>query len=167
MTCDEAQAELLLARQTAPGGEVAAHLASCGACQAQGARLQALARVLAGYAVADPAPAAPSRTIAAAAPLRARRATEARGLRRRVAWALALTLLPLPLIIFANVKALMAAHALLLTVLPPSASLYLIVCLGAGVALLLALSYAAVPLLASRRPRLLALEDGDDVRVPA
>ena len=83
-----------------------------------------------------------------------------------MAWAFTLALLPLPAILFANFKLLVAVHGLLLTLLPPSVSLYLVACLGAGVALLLALSYAAVPVLAARRPWLFALEE-PDVHVPA
>jgi hypothetical protein len=167
MTCDEVLTALALGKGAAPkGSAAAAHLVTCSTCRAESARAQALGQVLAAYEVGVPPADAPARTLASAAPLLARRAAGTRALRRRVAWALVLALLPLPAIVFANVKLLMAAHGLLLSVLPPSASLYLIVCLGAGVALLLALSYAAVPLLASRRPRALLLEDRD-VHVPA
>jgi hypothetical protein len=172
MTCDELLTALALGKSAAPnGGAAADHLATCSTCRAESTRAHALGPVLAAYRVGAPPAEAAARTLASAAPLLARRAGERRALRRRVAWALTLALLPLPAIVFANVKLLMAAHGLLLSVLPPSASTYLIVCLGAGVALLLALSYAAVPLLASRRPQALALQalalEDPDVHVPA
>jgi hypothetical protein len=105
--------------------------------------------------------------LAAAAPVLARRATEARALRRRIVWAFTLALLPLPAILFANFKLLVAVHGLLVTRLPPSLAMYLIACLGAGVALLLALSYAAVPVMAARRPWLFASPEEPHVHVAA
>jgi hypothetical protein len=163
MTCDEALAAAALGKA---GDPATAHLSSCVACQEAGPRAAAVAHLLSSYQVPGPAPGSAARTLAAAAPLLARRRAERRALRRRVAWALTLALLPLPAIVLANVKLLMATHRLLLSLLPPALSLYMVVCLGAGVALLLALSYAAVPLLAARRPRPYALEDRD-VHVPA
>jgi hypothetical protein len=148
-----------------PAGAVA-HLAGCAACRDARAQAGAVARALAGYAAPAPAPGAEARTLAAAMPLLARRREARRALRRRVTWALTMALLPLPAIVLVNVQLLMAAHRLALTRLPPALALYLVVCLGAGVALLLALSYVAVPLLAARRPPPFVLEDRD-VHVPA
>jgi hypothetical protein len=172
MTCDEALAALALDRDAGrqAAADAVVHLASCERCQADRARAVQVSRALGRHQVAAPAAAVEatfrSRLLAAAAPLLARRASEARALRRRVTWAFSLALLPLPVILFANYKLLVAAHGLLLTLLPPSVSLYLVACLGAGVALLLALSYAAVPVLAARRPWLFAVEE-PDVHVPA
>lgn len=168
--CDEALAALALDR--GPGRDrAAAHLAGCERCQAERTRAEQVSRALARHAVAAPtteaAAAFRSRVLAAAAPVLARRATEARALRRRVAWAFTLALLPLPVILFANFKLLVAVHGLLVTRLPPSVVLYLVACLGAGVALLLALSYAAVPVMAARRPWLFASLEEPDVHVPA
>jgi hypothetical protein len=110
-----------------------------------------VARIFAAFEV----PAAPAdgqaRTLAAAAPLLAARAAAHRTLRRQVAWALTLALLPLPVIVFANVKLLTAAYHFLAPRLPPLLSLYLVGCVAAGVALLLALAYLAVPLVARRQ----------------
>jgi hypothetical protein len=178
ISCDEALAALALdrgaGRDRASTGAVAhavAHLAGCDRCQAERARAEQVSHALAHHQAAAPAPAADaafrSRLLAAAAPLLARRASEARALRRRVAWAFTLALLPLPAILYANFKLLLAAHGLLSTLVPPSVSLYLVACLGAGVALLLALSYAAVPVMAARRPWLFALEESDVVHSPA
>lgn len=178
ISCDEALAALALARGAGRDRATAtadvnavAHLAGCDRCQAERARAEQVSHALAHHQVAAPAPAADaafrSRLLAAAAPLLARRAFEARALRRRVAWAFTLALLPLPAILYANFKLLLAAHGLLSTLVPPSVSLYLVACLGAGVALLLALSYAAVPVMAARRPWLFALEESDVVHSPA
>ncbi len=176
ISCDEALAALALDRRAgrdraATDVHAVAHLAGCDRCQAERARAEQVSHALAHHQVAAPAPAADaafrSRLLAAAAPLLARRASEARALRRRVAWAFTLALLPLPAILYANFKLLLAAHGLLSTLLPPSVSLYLVACLGAGVALLLALSYAAVPVMAARRPWLFALEESDVVHSPA
>jgi hypothetical protein len=173
ISCDEALAALALDRRagrdrtTAVAGadvHAVAHLAGCDRCQAERARAEQVSHALAHHQVAVPAPAAEA---AFRAPLLARRASEARALRRRVAWAFTLALLPLPAILYANFKLLLAAHGLLSTLVPPSVSLYLVACLGAGVALLLALSYAAVPVMAARRPWLFALEESDVVHSPA
>ena len=166
MTCDQALAALVLDRGTAAGKAAAAHLAGCDRCQAERNRAQGVGRALASHQVPEPAPAGRAQILAAAAPLLARRAAEARALRWRVVWAFAMALLPLPAILYANFKLLLAAHGLLLRWLPPSVCMYVVACLGAGVALLLALSYAAVPVLAARRPWLFAVED-PDVHVPA
>jgi hypothetical protein len=180
ISCDEALAALALDRGAGrdrattgadPVARALAHRAGCDRCQAERARAEQVSHALAHHQVAAPAPAADaafrSRLLAAAAPLLARRAYEARALRRRVAWAFTLALLPLPAILYANFKLLLAAHGLLSTLVPPSVSLYLVACLGAGVALLLALSYAAVPVMAARRPWLFALEESDVVHSPA
>jgi hypothetical protein len=168
--CDEALAALALDR--GPGRErAAAHLAGCERCQAERTRAELVSRTLARHAVpaptSDAAAAFRSRVLAAAAPVLARRATEARALRRRVAWAFTLALLPLPAILFANFKLLVAAHGLLVTRLPPSVALYLVACLAAAVALLLGLSYTAVPVMAARRPWLFASLEEPDVHVAA
>jgi hypothetical protein len=168
--CDEALTALALDR--GPGRDrAAAHLAGCERCQAEQARAEQVSRTLARHAVpaptTDAAAAFRSRVLTAAAPVLARRATEARALRRRIVWAFTLALLPLPAILFANFKLLVAVHGLLVTRLPPSLAMYLIACLGAGVALLLALSYAAVPVMAARRPWLFASPEEPHVHVAA
>jgi hypothetical protein len=164
--CDQALAALVLDRGTAAGKAAAAHLAGCARCQVERTRAEEVAHALGRHQVPEPAAGSQARILTAAAPLLARRAAEARVLRWRVVRAFTLALLPLPAILYANLKVLLAAHALLLRWLPASLSMYVVACLGAGVALLLALSYAAVPVLAARRPSLFALED-PDVHVPA
>ena len=163
--CDQALATLVLSRGTAAGKGADAHLAACARCQAERARAQEVAHALARHQSPEPTAGGQAQILGAAAPLLARRAVEAQALRWRVVRAFTLALLPLPAIVYANLKLLLAVHALLLRWLPASLSLYVVACLGAGVALLLALSYAAVPVLAARRPWL-TLED-PDVHVPA
>jgi len=167
LTCAEAlvalalerpQAERGLERPQAHGAAMGAalnHLAGCPACQGQEERARTVARLLAQGEDTPPEPSAAGtqRVLAAAAPLLARHAERARAERRRVAWALVVALLPLPLIVFANVKLLFAAHVALSGLIDPRVSLYLVGCLGAAVALLLALSYLAVPFLARRLSR--------------
>jgi hypothetical protein len=166
VSCDQALAALVLDRHPLEDGGARAHLAGCARCQTEAAQVQRLTQLLAAHRVPAPPPGDQARTLVAAAPLLARRAAEARVRRRRVARALALALLPLPLLLFANVQLLMGVHRLLLGVLPAAVTTYLVACLGGGIALLLALSYVSVPVLAARRPWSLALED-PDVRVPA
>jgi hypothetical protein len=57
-------------------------------------------------------------------------------------------------ILFLDVQALRAAYALLRSVLPDGLSLYVVFNQAATVTLLLALSYAAIPILAERQVRL-------------
>jgi hypothetical protein len=91
------------------------------------------------------------RVLAAAAPLLAAHA------RRTSAWAwlrpMAVALVPLPLVVVANVAIARVLYALLSTVLPDAVSTYLVVQHGLFVLLLLGASYAAIPLLAERQAR--------------
>jgi len=145
--CDDVRTALVLG-----GVPDADHLAACPECAAEG---PAVARVAAALS-ADVRPAPPAALAArvrrAAGPLLARNA-------HRLAWrafarALAAALLPLPLILFLDVQALRAAYALLRSVLPDGVSLYVVFNQAATVTLLLALSYAAIPILAERQVRL-------------
>src|SRR5262249_56380391 len=72
----------------------------------------------------------------------------------RPAWrALAIALLPLPLILAADWFLVRGAHALLSGLLPDALSLYLAGSYAVLLATLLGLTYAAVPLLAARQLR--------------
>jgi hypothetical protein len=97
-----------------------------------------------------------ARTVAAAAPLLALHARRA-GVR---AWLrpLAVALVPLPLIVVANVAIVLALHALLSLALPAALSTYLVAQYSLFVLLLLALTYASVPILVDRQSRAV-LED--------
>lgn len=96
------------------------------------------------------------RVLAAAAPLLAVHA------RRTSAWAwlrpLAVALVPLPLVVVANVAAARLLHGLLSAILPDALSTWLVAQHAVFVLLLLGASYAAVPLIADRQARA-TLED--------
>ena len=92
-----------------------------------------------------------ARTLETAAPLLAAHARHAEAR----AWLrpLAVALLPLPVLVVANVVAVRLLHALLSIVLPDVVSTYLTAQYALTVLLLLGLTYAAVPLLADRQSR--------------
>ena len=78
---------------------------------------------------------------------------------RRAAWstlarALAAALLPLPAILFLDFYVVRAAFALLTTILPTPLGAYLVFNYTATFALLLALTYGAIPILVERQVRL-------------
>ncbi len=148
MECDELLDAWLLAGDLPPGG--AEHLASCASCQADAAALRTLVPALRTYAAPEPPPALARAVLRAAAPLLAARA----GPVPRPAWrALAVTLLPLPLVLVADWFLVRGAHALLAGILPDALSLYLAGSYAVLLATLLGLTYAAVPLLAARQLR--------------
>jgi hypothetical protein len=145
--CDEARATLLLR-----GVADAAHLAACPRCAAERPAVARVADALSADVLPAPPPGLAMRVRAAAAPLLERNA-------RRAAWpafarALGAALLPLPAILFVDVHALRAAYDLLSRVLPGGLSLYVVVNEAATVTLLLAVAYAAIPILAERQVRL-------------
>jgi hypothetical protein len=90
-------------------------------------------------------------TVAAAAPLLAlhARRTSARAWLRP----LAVALLPLPLILVADGAIVFALHALLSLALPSALTTYFVAQYALFVLLLLALTYAAVPILVDRQAR--------------
>jgi hypothetical protein len=92
-----------------------------------------------------------SRVLAAAAPLLAAHMhrTSVRAWLRP----LVVALLPLPLVVVANVAIARALYAVLSMVLPDAVSAYLVVQHALFVLLLLGATYAAVPLLADRQAR--------------
>lgn len=129
----------------------ATHLQACPRCREEEPAVRALAAALAAGTAPEPPPGLDARMRAVVAPaLQA----NARALIppdwRRVAGALAVALLPLPLIVFADVTLLRALHAGLQVLLPVAVSGYLVSTYAATVTLALAASYAAVPLLAGR-----------------
>jgi hypothetical protein len=152
--CAGVLAALFLGRPLdAPGR---AHLAVCAHCQTEET---ALARV-AGTLAADPAPPVPPglgpRVLRAATPLLARNAR--RAARPALVRAVAVALLPLPLIVLLDAFVLRTAHALLSAVLPPALSTFVVFNYVALLALLFALTYGAVPILAAHQLRGLAEE---------
>lgn len=151
--CDAILLQLLLGDGATAA--VRAHLAGCARCGADAAA----ARRVADAFVASPAPAPPPelgpRLLHAAAPLLAVHARRLPAVAwPRLAAAIAAALLPLPLILLVGWEALSAANSLLSTVLPERVSFYLVAAHATVVALLLAVTYGAVPLLAAHQLRL-------------
>jgi hypothetical protein len=153
MNCEALLTDLLLRRRVPPDAD--AHLGACPHCRADAP----VARALAALFDAAPAPAPPSHLIAgvlrAAAPLlaaNARRLPAAAW--PRLAGAIAVAALPLPLILFAGWTALHAMSGLLTSVLPETLGLYLIATHATVLAFLLGVTYGAVPLLAAHQLRL-------------
>jgi hypothetical protein len=92
-----------------------------------------------------------ARVLRAAEPVLARAA-------RRAAWralaaAIAIALVPLPAILFLDAALVLGTYALLSSVLPHALSVYLVSSYAAVLVVLLALTYAAIPLLAERQLR--------------
>jgi len=148
--CDETLTALLLGRPL--GRDATAHLAACPRCRAERAAVERLARTLAAGPSLAPPSALAMRVLGAARPLLARNA-------RRAAWstlarALAAALLPLPAILFLDFYAVRAAFAFLTTILPTPLGAYLVFNYTATFALLLALTYGAIPILVERQVRL-------------
>jgi hypothetical protein len=103
--------------------------------------------------VPEPSPDLVPRVLASARPLlaaHARRATARAWVRP-----LAVSLLPLPLIVAVNVTVVRALYGLLSTVLPDVVSTYLVGQYALLVLVMLGLTYAAVPVLADRQARAL------------
>ena len=146
--CDEVRERRLLGRATPAD---AMHAVSCAACGAETAALERVAAVFAADQVAAPSPALATRVLKAAQPLLdVKRRHVAR---RALAAAVAAALVPLPLILMIDVWALGTIYAWLARLLPPALSLYLVVNYAAVLALLGALTYGAIPLLAERQAR--------------
>lgn len=146
MTCDDARTALVLA---ASHPDAAAHVAACATCGADATTLAAIAHAFA----ADPEPATdPARVahaLAAASPILAARRAPAVDW-WRVAAAVLVALLPLPLVVAADWWLLQTAYGVLSTLLPSSLSLLVLGHYAAFLLLLLTLTYAAVPVLAAR-----------------
>jgi hypothetical protein len=146
--CDDVRARRFLGRAV-PGDE--AHLATCEACRHDDPTLERLAHALAGHRVVAPSPELEARVLAKAAPLLAARRRHAA--RWSLAAAVAAALLPLPLILMVDLWALQAIYGGLTRLLPATLSFYLVANYAAVLALLGALTYGAIPLLAERQAR--------------
>jgi anti-sigma factor RsiW len=156
-TCDDILEALFLSHDLDPAAaaHVQAHLQECPACGAQAAGIEKVSAVLRASTTLEPPPALGRRTLAAAAPLLAERAAAlARGYRRRLTQAVAAALLPLPAVLALDAYAVRALHGFLSVVLPSPVSAYLAFNFAALVVLTIALTYAAVPVLADRQLRL-------------
>jgi hypothetical protein len=148
MNCDEILERVLLGESLDADG--AAHVRGCTRCGAEEPVVRALAQAL--EAAPAPPPGLHARVLSAAAPLLAQA--------RRPAWhglaarALAAALLLLPFVVGIDALALRAVYRVLGEVLPSAVGTYLVASWVAALTLVLALTYAAVPLLAERQTRL-------------
>lgn len=153
-TCDDLLLHVLLHGDVPP--DAGPHLAGCTDCAGALADVRRVGATLAGDTVPAASPGRSARVLLAAQPLLAAR-------QRRVDWmrvaaAIAAAILPLPLILAVDWWVITQARHLLSAVLPDAVSLFLVGNYAVLLALLLTLTYAAVPLLAGR-PLRPALED--------
>jgi hypothetical protein len=153
--CDDLLTALLLG---APDDEaVAAHLRACTRCREDAPLLARLSRTLGADVPGGPSPELTARALALAGPLLSRNA--ARATRRRVVRALVAALVPLPAILALDLAVVRLVYDLLGALLPRALTLYVVFSYASLLALLLALTYGAVPILAVRQGRL-ALREG-------
>ena len=148
--CETTRVALALGAERDPA--VATHVATCTDCRAELATLRQLAATLAVGRPPSPTPALALRVRQAAAPLLARNASLA--LWRTVGRAVAVALLPLPLLLLIDSYVVRAIYGSLRAVLPDALSLYFVVNYTTLLAVLLTLAYGAIPLLAERQARL-------------
>jgi hypothetical protein len=146
--CDDVLARLLLGATLDEAA--AAHVRACARCAAQAPIVRGVARALEADVVPAPPASLSARTLTAAKPVLARH--------RRPEWrpharAIAAALLPLPLVVTLDAYVARTAYRLLCAVLPSALSTYIVTSWTVTAALLLAATYAAVPLLAERQLR--------------
>lgn len=152
MDCDTALTALLFGRATP---EIDAHLAACPRCGADAPHVRQVTARLDTIPAPTAAPALGARVLRAAAPLLAANAHRLPAVAwRRFAAAIAVAVLPLPFILFVGWESLSTVNRLLSAVLPARVSFYLVATHAAVLALLLAITYGAVPLLAAHQLRL-------------
>jgi hypothetical protein len=148
--CDDLLAALAFGREL--DAEARAHQASCPRCAVDGAPAGRIGALLAAAPLPAPAADLSGRITAAARPLLARNA--ARAARRSLVSAVAASLVPLPIILLLNTALVRGLHALLSGFLPEPVGFYVTFNYAVLLALLLALTYGAVPILAERQARL-------------
>jgi hypothetical protein len=148
--CDDILARALL--HDTLDATAAAHVRDCAHCNELEPIVRALRRSLAADVGLAPPAALQACVLRAAAPLLAQHA-------RRISWSgvlrpVAAALVPLPLVLLVDAYLVRTAHDVLQTLLPSALSTYLVFNYGALLALLLTLTYGAIPLLADRQMRL-------------
>jgi hypothetical protein len=109
-----------------------------------------IARLLDAYAVPEPPAGLRPRTLAAAAPLLA---ASARPDWRMLVRALGAALVPLPVVLLVDAFVVQVLWSLAMAVLPRPLGVYVVANYAALLAVLLALAYAAVPVLVGRQSR--------------
>jgi hypothetical protein len=147
--CDDVRAAAFLGRPL--DAAAAAHVAGCAHCTAGLPALHGVADRLRAWEPAPP-PGLSARVMQAAAPLIATHAP--RALWGPVARALGAALVPLPFILVASAAVLRVFYGVLCSVLPETLSFYLVLNSAAVAALLAALTYGSIPLLAAHQARL-------------
>jgi hypothetical protein len=147
-TCDDVLAAVLLGDTLDDAGRQ--HAATCERCRRELDGVRKVSARLAAWVPEEPSPALGHAVLRAAAPILAQ-ARRARW--RDVARAVAAALVPLPLVVVFDVLLVRRLHAALAVLLPAGLSAYLVFNYAAMLAVLVALTYAAVPLLAERQAR--------------
>jgi hypothetical protein len=145
--CEDVDELRLLGRPLA--GDAAAHVDACARCREHEPALEALGAALAAPGVPSVPAGLSARVLTAAAPLLA--ANAARAARRRLVAALAAGLAPLPAIVALDFWLVRTAYEVLTRFLPDALSLYVVANWVGLLALLLALTYGAIPFLAARQ----------------
>jgi hypothetical protein len=149
IVCDDVLAAVFVRGRLSADGD--AHLVTCASCAAQAAAVRRAADALAAAATPAPPAGLTARVRLAAEPLLARAAR--RRTRRALAASIAIALVPLPAILLLDAALVRGAYALLSAVLPHALSVYLVSSYAAVLIVLLALTYAAIPILAERQLR--------------
>jgi hypothetical protein len=152
-TCDKIVEEIFLGR--AVDDTAAAHVRRCERCSQEEPVMRALAHVLGADVAPELPPGLTNRVLSAVAPVLAERAVAAREpYRQSLVRALAVALLPLPVILLLDLYLVRAIHTVLSAVLPAALSTYLTFNYAALVVVLITLTYGSIPLLADRQLRL-------------
>jgi len=155
MDCDTALTAILLHAASESDQAVEAHISACLRCRADVPEVRHVRDTLGSTITPAPPHGLTGRLLDAAAPLLAAHARRLPAVAwPRMAAAIAVAILPLPLILFVGWESLAAAQHLLATVLPGRLSVYLVAAHASVLALLLAITYGAVPLLAAHQLRL-------------
>ena len=147
ITCDDVDELRAFGRPLAADAE--AHVRGCARCREQAPALGAVSASLAASAVRSVPVGLTAQVMAAAAPLLAVNA--ARAARWRLLRALAAGLAPLPAILALDFWLVRTGYDLLTRFLPDALSLYVVANWVGFLALLLALTYGAIPFLAARQ----------------
>jgi len=143
--CDDVRTARVLEAELA--AEEHAHAATCAACAADTPAVALVARRLAAHEVPAPDGGLRARVIDAASPLLASHARRAE--RGRLVRAVAVGLVPLPLVVLLDVLLVRYLDALLTAFLPRAVALWLVADYAAMLALLLGVTYAAIPVVAT------------------
>jgi hypothetical protein len=125
------------------------HVESCSDCEGEALPLAELRTALRCETIGLDSAVLSQRVAAMIAPELARMA--ARAFRRRVALGVLLALIPLPAVLAYDAFVLRTIHAVLSFLLPEALVAYLVASMGLSILLLIATSYAAIPLLVHRQ----------------